>query len=522
MERRDYYLLPMLIAAIFSMPLYIFDVHAWNVGIGKAEPWRSKISAAVARVTSAFRTIGNFLWGHRRGLAIAGVLICILLFAPRSSHAHDFVFVGMAGHLAQLETDLVAKQAEAKTLLEKTMRACADHVVTPASADGKTPEVKGRLMTTEEKAAIQAILDDGKKIKSKIDGLQGDHNLQQEIERLTSGMAAAARQGNAERIARETRSIGQQFVADPLYQAWVKGENHRQKGSLSPGVEVMAATLTSDPASGGTVILPDNRPGIIELLFKRMVIADLIAPGTTDSNQIAYMKEKTFTNAADAVLEGGLKPESTLVFEAATSAVRKIAHWIPVTEEMLEDFKQTASIIDSRLRLGLELKEEDELLNGTGIAPHLLGLMNLPGLTAAQARGADSNMDAIFKQMTTIATTVFSLTDGIVVNPANWQTVQLMKNAAGNYMGSGPWAPAQNPTLWGVPVAVTPSIVAGTALVGAFRSAAQIFRKGGIRVESSNSHASFFVNNLVAIRAEERLALAVYREAAFGKVTGLA
>jgi HK97 family phage major capsid protein len=64
-------------------------------------------------------------------------------------------------------------------------------------------------------------------------------------------------------------------------------------------------------------------------------------------------------------------------------------------------------------------------------------------------------------------------------------------------------------------------MTAGTALVGAFKTAAQIFRKGGVRVEASNSHADFFVKNLVAIRAEERLALAVYRPAAFGEVTGL-
>jgi len=422
-------------------------------------------------------------------------------------------------NIAQLETNLREKQAAAKTLLETTMRACADAVVTPATATAA--EVKGRLMTAEEKAAIQAILDDAKAIKARIDGAAGDANLMAEIERLTGGMHQAAAAGNAAREQRDLRSLGQQFISDPAYRAWIKNEQHRQKGTLSPSVELHATTVSEAAGSAGPLILPDYQPGIIPLLFKRLVVADLIAPGTTSSNLISFMKETTFTNAAAAVLEAGLKPESTLVFAAATSAVQKIAHWIPVTEEMLEDFAQTMSIIDARLRLGLDLTEEDELLNGSGVTPHLLGYMNLTGLTTAQARGADSNMDAIFKQITTIATTVFVQPDAFVINPANWQTIQLAKNAMGNYLGSGPFAPAQAATLWGLPGAVTPSIVANTALVGGFRSSSQFFRRSGVRVEVSNSHSDFFVKNLVAIRCEERGALAVYREAAFGKVTGL-
>ncbi|MEO8680282.1 MAG: phage major capsid protein [Vicinamibacterales bacterium] len=517
-------LVPFLVALLVGLELTngfhaSYKVAERQTGFTKIAPWLQRTSTALACAPSAWVAGVLSFMRARPQLIAAALVMAVALAHPASGEPFAGVaLIGIAGtlNLAQLETDVKAKQAAAKDLLEKTMRACADHVVTAATATA--PEVKGRLMTAEEKAAIQAILDEGKALKSKIDGLQGDANFQAEIDRLTAGMTAAAHDGNR---ARERRSIGQQFVADPAYRAWVKGGQHKRLGSLSPGVEILGATLTEDAASGGDLIVPDVRPGIIPLLFRRLVVADLIAPGTTESNLVQFMKETTFTNAADAVAEGGLKPESTLIFDAATSAVRKIAHWIPVTEEMLEDFAQTASIIDARLKLGLDLKEEDELLNGSGVAPHLLGLMTLPGLSAAVARGADSNMDAIFKQMTAIATTVFVLVDGIVINPANWQAIQLLKNAAGNYMGSGPWAAAQTPILWGVPAAVTPSIVANTALVGAFRSCAQVFRKGGDRVESSNSHASFFVNNLVAIRAERRLALAAYREAAFGKVTGL-
>jgi HK97 family phage major capsid protein len=68
---------------------------------------------------------------------------------------------------------------------------------------------------------------------------------------------------------------------------------------------------------------------------------------------------------------------------------------------------------------------------------------------------------------------------------------------------------------------VTNAIGAGTALVGSFGQAAQVFRRSGLSVEASNSHASYFASNITAIRAEERLALAVYRPSAFVKVTGL-
>jgi len=420
-------------------------------------------------------------------------------------------------NLTQLNTDLRAKQLAAKTLMETTMRTCAEAIVTPAT--DTTPAVVGRLMTAEEKGAIQAILDEGKAIKARIDSAQGDANLTAAIDALTAGLLSPQTTPSQRTV---LMSLGQQFVSDPLYRAFIKDGAHRGTSAwTSPAVELHATTLDTTSGSGGPLIVSDYQAGVTPLLFKRLTVADLIAPGTTTSNSITYMKETTFTNAAAAVAEGAAKPESTLIFAQVTDLVRKIAHFLPITEEMLEDFDQTRSYVDARLRLGVELTEEDQLLNGSGVAPAIQGILQRVGLTPAQARGADTNADAIFKQITTIASTVFIQPDGVVLNPANWQTIQLTKNANGNYLGTGPWQDAQPPQLWGYPVAVTPSIVANTGLVGAFRQAAQVFRKGGLRVETSNSHSDFFIKNLVAIRAEERLALAVYRPAAFGTVTGL-
>ncbi len=165
----------------------------------------------------------------------------------------------------------------------------------------------------------------------------------------------------------------------------------------------MAATLDETAASGGDLIITQYQPGILPLLFKRLVVADLLASGTTETNSISYMKETTFTNAAAAVAEGAPKPESTLAFDLVNDLVVKIAHWLPVTDEMLDDVLQIRSYIDARLQLGLSIAEEDQLLNGSGTAPNMTGLLNRSGLTTATTRsGSVTNADAIFTAMMTV------------------------------------------------------------------------------------------------------------------------
>lgn len=403
-------------------------------------------------------------------------------------------------NLAQLKQDLDAKRNEGLALVAKTM---------------KEAEAAERAMTAEEETAIEKVTAEARALHDKIARLNGVDALHEELTRMTSVAVTKAQP-------RMLKSLGEQFVGSDAYDFFRKGLHRTSAAWRSPSAELfLAATLTEDPASGGALVVPDYRPGIVQQLTRPLAVADLLAPGTTESNIVSYMQESAFTNNANAVAEGAAKPESVLTFTAVQDPVRKIAHWLPVTEEMLEDVPQIRSYIDSRLRLGVELEEDDELLNGTGVAPELLGLRNRAGLAAPIARGADTNADAIFKQIMALYSTAFLMPTGIVLNPTNWATTVLTKTTTGEYITGGPFSPIQTPTMWGLTVAVTPAQPAAEGLVGAFKTGAQIFRKGGMRVEASNSHQDFFIKNLVAIRAEERLALAVYRPGAIGKVTGL-
>ncbi len=75
--------------------------------------------------------------------------------------------------------------------------------------------------------------------------------------------------------------------------------------------------------------------------------------------------------------------------------------------------------------------------------------------------------------------------------------------------------------VWGLKVVVTTAIATGTALVGAYKLGAQFFLRSGLALESTNSNEDDFRRNLIALRAEERGALAVYRPKGFCSLTGI-
>jgi len=286
------------------------------------------------------------------------------------------------------------------------------------------------------------------------------------------------------------------------------------------GGDMHATTLTGQAGSGGGLIVPQYLPGVVGVLLRRPVVADLLTPGTIDAPLAIYMQQTSYTNAAAAVAEGAVKPEAAMAFTQVQEAVSKIAQFLPVTDEMLEDVGMLRAFIDAQLVAGLDLTEEDQLLNGSGTAPNLKGILNRT-LMADWPRGTDTSADAILKAIAQLETTnPGARVTGIVMNQLNWTPIQLTKTTTNEYVAASPFEPVLTPTLWGRAVVQTPAIAAGTALL-VCKEQAIVLRRGGTRVEASNSHQDFFIKNLVAIRAERRLALAVLRPSCFGRVTGL-
>ena len=318
------------------------------------------------------------------------------------------------------------------------------------------------------------------------------------------------------------KTIGEMFVESPQFKAWRPGmkesgvfeidlEKSYGKRAAAEGVKALFDS-TSWPSQ------PIRLPDVITPGFETASVASLMPSGRTSQNAVPYMEETTTTNSAAEVAEGVKKPESALALTEKSSPVRKIATWLPVTDEALDDVPMVESYIDTRLRAFLTLRENGQLLTGDGNAPNLRGLEITVGVQT-QAKGADPVPDAVYRAMTKIRVNSFFEPTAAIFHPNDWQDVRLLRTVDGIYIWGSP-ADAGPERIWGLNVLQTTQQTENTGFVGAFRAGAMIFRRSDVSLQVGWTNEQF-TENKRTILVEERLALVVFRPAAFCLVTGI-
>lgn len=373
--------------------------------------------------------------------------------------------------------------------------------------------------------------------KTRLDAYQADlksHSdtiaLHEQASRLIGGGEAAPEVKAAERA--EVRSFGRSIVDSDGYKSMLNGQSKGVQVEVKTAATIDEGTVPAfSGGSGlaGQLVAPQFLPGIVPLKFQQLTIADLLAQGTTESSALTYVIEAAFQDLTATVAEKGTKPQLDLTLARRQDNVAKIANVAKVTDEMFQDASQFEAYLSNRMVFGVKRAEEAQLLNGNGTSPNLQGILNRTGLattvTTAAGLTAVKAMEGIFNQITALRATSFVEPDAIVIHPTDWQTIRLGKDSQGQYYAGGPFTGAYGnggytnvADIWGVKAVITTAIAQGTVLVGGFQESGQVFRRQGITLEMTNSNVDDFVNNLITLRAEERLALAVYRPAGFGKV----
>lgn len=322
-----------------------------------------------------------------------------------------------------------------------------------------------------------------------------------ELEQLVAKLSANENSGP------RYRSLGKEVTEDEKFQAWLKDGG--DKSRIRVGVKAITS-LTSGDGAAGDLIVPQRQPGIMRQPDRQMTIRNLLTVGRTTSNSIEFVQETGFTNNAAPVAEGTTKPESSLEFTLQSTPVRTIAHWIQASKQILQDVPALQSYIDTRMRFGLEIEEETQILSGDGTGQNLLGL--IPQATpydVSRTKAGDTRIDIVRRAMTQVRLAEYRA-DAIVLHPSDWEEIELTKTDEGAYIWANPRG-LLGPTLWGLPVIDTTAVEEGEFLVGNFQMAAMLWDREDAVVDISTEDRDNFIKNMVTIRAEERLALEVSR-----------
>lgn len=390
-------------------------------------------------------------------------------------------------------------------------------------ADGNLPEViraelgkiSDQVKSHAEKAEkeIKAHAKLSEETKANVDKLLTEQGELRARLQTAEQMVAEMEQGGGNGIERP-KSLGEQVTEAEGFEAFCANP----RGNFRTSVK---AAISSDGASAGDLIVPQRLPGIIAPPNQRLRIRDLLSWGRTESNAVEYVRETGFTNNAAPVAENpsNPKPQSDLRFEDDSAKVVTVAHWVRATKQVLADVPMLQSYIDTRLRYGLKLVEDRQLLKGSGVGLNINGIYTQatayanPGITVANEQNIDRLRLALLQ-----AELAEYDADGIVIHPIDWAAIELLKDNTNDYLFSNPRFVTQA-GMWGRPVVTTKALDAGEFLVGSFQQGAQGWDREDVNLTIALQDQDNVVKNLVTLLVEERLALTVYRPEAFVKGT---
>lgn len=399
-----------------------------------------------------------------------------------------------------------------------------------------------RNFTDEEKELVESTLDEVRGIEVQVEKERADEAMIAKINDLNDlfvpGQGGQKQKGQPNGNGRQLTSLGHQFANSPVFQGWMKqiAPNGRipdsMKGLSSPSVEVkdlLRKTLVTglgDTSAGAFV--ESERTGIYEPLGRYPLrVRDLISVRSTMSDTVEFVRQLTQVTQAAPVPEAnvttysgstgqisGTKPEASMTFERVQEVVKTLAVWIPATKRALSDAGQLQGLIDDELRADLDEEVENQMLNGDGTGENFTGLANTANVLVqpfvtdivVTSRKAITSLLINGKQMPT----------GWLFNPVDWEAYDLLTDDEGRYYWGGPMAMGPR-TLWGVPVAQSFFQTQGKGWLANWAKAV-LWDREMANISVTDSHADFFIRNMVAILAELRAAFGVIRPSAFVEV----
>lgn len=351
--------------------------------------------------------------------------------------------------------------------------------------------------------------------EAKTDAIAKHEALEKQYNELYDRVQEVEQKGVTSRDSDAPETLGDLFAKDEKVLAMMEGKYQSARMELKTAI--INATGQNQP-----LVPSDRLGGIFQTPNRVLTIRDILPTSTTSSNLVEFTRENAFTNSAGPQVGGSpeqyenvTKPESGITFSLVSEPVVTLAHFIPASRQVLDDSASLSAHINNRLMYGLKLYEETQLLSGTGANHQLNGLITQATTFANESPELDNEIDIIRSAIKQAHVGEYR-PDFLVLNPQDWFDIEIRKVGAADdrYVVGDPAMGLMAPNLWGLPVAVTNSIAAGTFLIGS-RMGCEIKDRQQAAVEMSREDSDNFRKNMVTVLAEERLTLCVYRTEAF-------
>ena len=266
----------------------------------------------------------------------------------------------------------------------------------------------------------------------------------------------------------------------------------------------------------GTVVAPEYNPVIYGPPNQVPHIRSLINVGTTSSNAYWYTQTKLKAGSpVPGIIDPGVvKTQLEYQFDGIMVPVIKIAGYVRLPEEMVDDIEGMTSFLQNYLPEEVLKVEDTQILRGTGTAnKQFNGLFTtsplyVPSIGVDPLESWDVLADANAQLMNK-----WYVATRTLVNPIDWMFLVTRKSTDGIY--STPTLLYNAPlSIAGVPVQPHPLVLQDQFLTGYF-PAAELKIKRGLTVRFYDQDQDNAIKNMITVVAEERAAFANYYPDAF-------
>jgi HK97 family phage major capsid protein len=273
--------------------------------------------------------------------------------------------------------------------------------------------------------------------------------------------------------------------------------------------------MTSFP-SGAAASITQMNPRIISPPNRPYHLRELIPQFPCDTGQIGYLNETSIDGGIGPTPFGSIKPQLDFNIQEKLALMQTLAGFVRISAQILDDIPYMMPYLSFRLAENLLLAEDNEILNGTNVSPHLNGLL-LSGNKTAKTGSATIFAEKLIQAAAQLAG-FNRRVSGIIINPADYYAM-LMLAGTGSGVYTVPFGFQVTAdggiTVLGVPVIWSNAMTSGTYLVGDFANGVALWIRQMMNIQIFYQDSTNVQQNMVTIRCEERVALTPYSAQAF-------